>query len=59
MQEIASFITSCTKCDLSETRTHVVVGEGSLDAAIMFIGEAPGYHEDMPVSYTHLTLPTN
>ena len=47
MQEIASFITSCTKCDLSETRTHVVVGEGSLDAAIMFIGEAPGYHEDM------------
>jgi uracil-DNA glycosylase family 4 len=47
MQEIASFIVSCTKCDLCKTRTHVVVGEGSQDATIMFIGEAPGYHEDM------------
>jgi uracil-DNA glycosylase family 4 len=46
MQEIASFIASCTRCDLCKTSTHVVVGEGSQDAAIMFIGEAPGYHED-------------
>jgi DNA polymerase len=36
----------CTRCDLSKTRTNVVVGEGSLDADILFIGEAPGYHED-------------
>lgn len=37
---------TCTRCDLSKTRTNVVVGEGSPDADILFIGEAPGYHED-------------
>jgi DNA polymerase len=36
----------CTKCALSVTRTKAVPGEGSPTAAIMFIGEGPGYHED-------------
>ncbi len=39
-------IQDCQRCDLWKTRTNIVVGEGSLDADIMFIGEAPGYHED-------------
>jgi DNA polymerase len=38
---------ACTKCKLAATRTNVVFGEGSLDAKIMFVGEAPGYHEDL------------
>jgi len=36
----------CTRCALSGSRTQVVVGDGALDAEVMFVGEAPGYHED-------------
>jgi DNA polymerase len=39
-------VRGCTKCALSATRTKAVPGEGSPTAAIMFIGEGPGYHED-------------
>ena len=37
----------CRKCRLWETRTHVVVGKGNRNADILFVGEGPGYHEDM------------
>src|SRR4051812_35862823 len=37
---------ACAKCRLSETRTQVVFGVGNPDAALMFVGEAPGFHED-------------
>jgi uracil-DNA glycosylase family 4 len=36
----------CTRCPLSESRTQVVVGSGDADADLMFVGEAPGFHED-------------
>ena len=36
----------CTRCTLSATRTTVVFGSGSLDAALIVIGEAPGKSED-------------
>jgi len=36
----------CEKCSLSKTRTNVVVGEGNINAEIMFVGEAPGADED-------------
>ena len=36
----------CVRCPLSEGRTQVVVGNGAPDADLMFVGEAPGYHED-------------
>jgi uracil-DNA glycosylase len=36
----------CTRCRLSETRTQVVFGVGNPDADLMFVGEAPGFHED-------------
>jgi DNA polymerase len=39
-------VSVCTRCPLSEGRTQVVVGDGALDAQLMFVGEAPGYHED-------------
>lgn len=41
-QEIAN----CRECELARHRTMVVPGEGAEDAAIVFIGEAPGWHED-------------
>lgn len=39
-------IANCEKCSLHKCRTKAVPGEGPSDADIMFIGEAPGYHED-------------
>lgn len=47
--ELASLHTqvrNCTSCELSKTRQQAVPGEGPADAAIMFIGEAPGKRED-------------
>ena len=39
-------ILNCTKCSLHRTRNNAVPGEGSLEAKIMFIGEAPGAQEN-------------
>jgi uracil-DNA glycosylase len=36
----------CTRCALAQTRTQVVVGSGDANADLMFVGEAPGFHED-------------
>jgi uracil-DNA glycosylase len=36
----------CTRCPLWEGRTQVVFGNGNADADLMFVGEAPGFHED-------------
>ncbi|MCK4546692.1 MAG: uracil-DNA glycosylase [Candidatus Eisenbacteria sp.] len=36
----------CRRCDLANGRTHVVFGSGNPKADVMFVGEAPGYHED-------------
>jgi len=40
-------IFNCQKCPLAKTRTKAVPGEGSPDANLMFIGEAPGRDEDI------------
>jgi DNA polymerase len=45
-EKLALQIKSCQKCRLCETATQSVVGDGSLDAKIIFIGEAPGKNED-------------
>jgi DNA polymerase len=37
---------TCTRCALSQGRTQVVFGSGSPNADLMFVGEAPGFHED-------------
>ena len=37
---------ACTLCPLNESRTQVVFGAGNADADLMFVGEAPGFHED-------------
>jgi len=46
MQKLNDKIMNCKLCDLYKTRTHPVIGEGSTDADLLFIGEAPGYNED-------------
>jgi uracil-DNA glycosylase len=39
-------VAGCTRCALATTRTQVVFGAGSPTAELMFVGEAPGFHED-------------
>jgi uracil-DNA glycosylase family 4 len=46
LERLAAEAATCTRCRLHETRTQVVFGQGSPDADLMFVGEAPGYHED-------------
>jgi DNA polymerase len=49
IQQLASFerlVSGCTRCRLHEGRTQVVFGSGNPDAELMFVGEAPGFHED-------------
>ncbi len=46
LEQHASQWRGCTRCELSQGRTQVVVGDGNLDADLMFVGEAPGFHED-------------
>jgi uracil-DNA glycosylase family 4 len=46
LTEVAAEAAGCTKCRLAEGRTQVVFGVGNPDADVMFIGEAPGFHED-------------
>ena len=46
LKNTALAIDGCAKCGLSRMRAHSVPGEGNCNAALMFIGEAPGYDED-------------
>jgi DNA polymerase len=47
LDAIAAEVTVCTKCPLWQTRKNAVPGLGRADAEIMFVGEAPGYWEDL------------
>jgi uracil-DNA glycosylase len=44
--ELYREVQSCRRCPLHATRTQVVFGSGNADADLMFVGEAPGFHED-------------
>jgi len=46
LRELEKEVLSCHRCPLAETRANCVFGEGSPDADLMFIGEAPGAEED-------------
>jgi uracil-DNA glycosylase len=37
----------CVRCPLHQGRTKVVFGSGNANADLMFVGEAPGMHEDL------------
>ncbi len=43
---LAGEVASCIRCPLHATRTKAVPGEGDASSDLMFVGEAPGYHED-------------
>lgn len=44
--QLREAVEGCLLCSLGRTRTNLVVGSGNEDAEVMFVGEAPGYHED-------------
>ena len=46
LSELNTEIALCQQCEIAKYRNKVVPGEGAEDADIMFIGEAPGWHED-------------
>lgn len=45
--ELIYWCNNCTDCDLCKTRHNVVVGTGNRHSKILFVGEGPGYYEDM------------
>jgi DNA polymerase len=47
LEQIAAEVQACRKCPLGEGRKNAVPGEGPANARIMFIGEGPGFHEDL------------
>jgi len=44
--ELYQEIERCQDCELGKHRTRVVPGEGPEKTNLLFIGEAPGWHED-------------
>lgn len=47
LQELARSLHNCARCKLSALgRKQVVFGVGNPLASVMFVGEAPGFHED-------------
>ena len=46
LKAYADAVAGCTRCRLAQGRTQVVFGAGNAHAELMFVGEAPGFHED-------------
>ena len=46
-RELELEVLACTKCSLSDGRSSVVFGDGDLKSKLVFVGEAPGRHEDL------------
>lgn len=46
IEQVKAEALTCPKCRLAQTRTNVVWADGNLDSELLFIGEAPGHHED-------------
>jgi len=47
MRAVVTEVIGCRGCELWKHRRNPVLGEGNVDAAVMFVGEAPGYWEDV------------
>ena len=47
LKKLEEHVKECTKCELCKNRTNVVFGVGNPDADLLFVGEAPGYYEDV------------
>jgi DNA polymerase len=47
LQQLAESLHNCQRCPLAKLGRHqVVFGVGNPQASVMFVGEAPGFHED-------------
>jgi len=46
LRKIKEEVINCKRCSLYKTRIYPVIGEGSCQAKIIFVGEAPGAQED-------------
>jgi DNA polymerase len=46
LEAVRQELGDCQRCKLAPTRTSLVFGVGSPDAALMFVGEGPGADED-------------
>lgn len=46
LDQLFESIKDCRRCALAQNRTNLVLGVGDERAEIMFVGEAPGFHED-------------
>jgi DNA polymerase len=46
LAELAREAEACRNCALGSVRTQAVFGVGNPEADLMFVGEAPGFHED-------------
>jgi len=47
LRVLAAEIKACTACPLNRSARQAVPGEGSGESGIFFLGEAPGYNEDV------------
>jgi DNA polymerase len=47
LEEVQKELGDCKRCKLHQTRRTIVFGEGNEKATLMFIGEGPGYDEDV------------
>ncbi|HMH41362.1 MAG TPA: uracil-DNA glycosylase [Gaiellaceae bacterium] len=46
LRAFGEVVAGCTKCALAGGRTQVVFGSGDPNSDLIFVGEAPGFHED-------------
>lgn len=47
LQVLAQRVEACRGCSLYKTRTHAVMSDGTPEARLVFVGEAPGRDEDL------------
>ncbi|HZP96001.1 MAG TPA: uracil-DNA glycosylase [Candidatus Limnocylindria bacterium] len=47
LRGLAADIRACTACPLHRSARQAVPGEGSAESGVFFLGEAPGYNEDV------------
>jgi len=47
LESLSRDIGECQRCKLGKTRANIVFGEGSPEARLVFVGEAPGREEDI------------
>lgn len=47
MKEVRNWLGDCQRCCLTETRKNIVFGTGSERSPLVFVGEGPGFDEDV------------